>query len=250
MIFIDIKLNNNENGNKEYKIKYSTLDDLYLFLKKDDLKIPFKDILISVNKYGMIDNEENLSVYKELFYEVGSRKVIVSNKESGNLLLNLSNETPKELPISKITIFEDMFNEFSSLITKSDSEEKDTDLLNKFDLKDKYEEVINEKDSFIKIIKSYKYGFHNYIASISNYISITEAKKDILDMFEVLSSNPSFGRDRSVIDNSIKTLENIKVKLAELSELKFDVWEKYEHDFRYFNSSIFNDEGLCPYVPF
>lgn len=249
MIFIDIKLNNNEDGNKEYKIKYSTLDDLYLFLKKDDLKIPFKDILISVNKYGMIDNEENLSVYKELFYEVGSRKVIVSNKESGNLLLNLSNETPKELPISKVAIFEDMFNEFSSLVTKSNNEE-DTDLLNKFDLKDKYEEVINEKDNFIKIIKSYKYGFHNYITSISNYISIAEAKKDILDIFEVLSSNPSFGRDRSVVDNAIKTLEDTKVKFTELSELRFDVWEKYEYDFTYFNSSIFNDEGLCPYVPF
>lgn len=249
MIFIDIRLNSDENGNKEYRIKYSTLDDLYLFLKKDDLKIPFKDFSISVNKYGMIDNEENLSVYKELFYEVGSRKVIVDNKESGNLLLNLSNETPKELPISKITIFEDMFNEFSSLVTKSNNEE-DIDLLNKFDLKDKYKEVVNEKDSFIKMIKSYKYGFHNYITSISNYISISEAKKDILDMFEVLSSNPSLGRDRSVIDNSIKTLEDTKVKLAELSELKFDVWEKYEHDFTYFNSSIFNDEGLCPYVPF
>lgn len=249
MIFIDIRLNNYENGNKEYRIKYSTLDDLYLFLKKDDLKIPFKNFSISVNKYGMIDNEENLSVYKELFYEVGSRKVIVDNKESGNLLLNLSNETPKELPISKITIFEDMFNEFSSLVTKSNNEE-DIDLLNKFDLKDKYKEVVNEKDSFIKMIKSYKYSFHNYITSISNYISISEAKKDILDMFEVLSSNPSFGRDRSVIDNSIKTLENTKVKLAELSELKFDVWEKYEHDFTYFNSSIFNNEGLCPYVPF
>lgn len=249
MIFIDIRLNNYENGNKEYRIKYSTLDDLYLFLKKDNLKIPFKDFSISVNKYGMIDNEENLSVYKELFYEVGSRKVIVDNKESGNLLLNLSNETPKELPISKITIFEDMFNEFSSLVTKSNNEE-DIDLLNKFDLKDKYKEVVNEKDSFIKMIKSYKYGFHNYITSISNYISISEAKKDILDMFEVLSSNPSLGRDRSVIDNSIKTLEDTKVKLAELSELKFDVWEKYEHDFTYFNSSIFNDEGLCPYVPF
>lgn len=249
MIFVDINMSEEVKGHKIYKIKYVTLENLYKTFDKDVKNIPFIEITLEVDKCGLIDEKLNLKKYKELFYEFGDTRVLVSTKECGDLLLHLSQECPKNFPIRKVVVFEFILNSLNEAVGKQlDSDNNFDNPLFSDDLMKKYEDIKNIDDNFEKMIVAYKYKIHEFVSSFSNKSVLYETKKDIVDMYNKISSELNLSQ--SSIDEYISIINDSKKKLLETLQPSFDCLEKYEYELSPYDWSIFDNNNVYQYVPF
>ena len=249
MIFVDINMTEEVKGQKIYKVKYRTLESLYKTFDKDSKSINFIEIILEVDEYGLIDEKLNLEKYKELFGEFEEKRVLVSTKKCGDLLLHLSQECPTEFPIKKVVVFEFILNSLYEAVKEHiDSSNKLYNPLFSSDLIEKYNYIKNIDDEFEKMIVAYKYKIHEFVSSLSNKSVLYETKKDIVDMYNKIYSELNLSQ--SSIDEYIKILNNSKKKLLETLEPSMDCLEKYEYELSPYDWSIFDNNNVYQYVPF
>ena len=249
MIFVDINMTEEVKGQKIYNVKYRTLESLYKTFDKDSKSINFIEIILEVDEYGLIDEKLNLKKYKELFGEFEEKRVLVSTKKCGDLLLHLSQECPTEFPIKKVVVFEFILNSLYEAVKEHiDSSNKLDNPLFSSDLIEKYNYIKNIDDEFEKMIVAYKYKIHEFVSSLSNKSVLYETKKDIVDMYNKIYSELNLSQ--SSIDEYIKILNNSKKKLLETLEPSMDCLEKYEYELSPYDWSIFDNNNVYQYVPF
>ena len=184
-----------------------------------------------------------------MFGEFEEKRVLVSTKKCGDLLLHLSQECPTEFPIKKVVVFEFILNSLYEAVKEHiDSSNKLDNPLFSSDLIEKYNYIKNIDDEFEKMIVAYKYKIHEFVSSLSNKSVLYETKKDIVDMYNKIYSELNLSQ--SSIDEYIKILNNSKKKLLETLEPSMDCLEKYEYELSPYDWSIFDNNNVYQYVPF
>lgn len=253
MIFVNVKVKKEEEGVKVYNIKYSRWYKLKgLVYGHDDKDTLFNQIQILFDGCGLITTEENLNNYKELFYEFADADIIVDTRESGNLLLNLSFGAPKKLPIEKVTIAEYIIDDFGKVIM-GDSASNIIDDINDLDVNDlrsKYKDVFETKDSYVQMAKAYIYDFDKILKYIPNAQLIKDVKERIDYSYNDNLSYKNVDTYKWSIELFLKELDDAKMLLNQLIEESSNGLKLHQYEFAYLDESVFNKEDLIEYIPF
>lgn len=252
MIFINVKMKEEKKGQKVYDVKYATYYQLKCFLKEVNTneKDFFNQVQILVDECGIVQTDKNIEEYKKIFYDLTEVKVISDTKESANLLLNLSHSAPKKLNIQKITIFEQIINNFFETL-ELEGLESIVKCINDSDidcLKNKCEDVKQTEDTFIKMAKAYNYRFYKILDYIQQNKIIKETQKYINNTYNYNLSYENI--NTCSIKYILRVLDDAKTELNNLLEANLNSLAKYEYEFAYLDESIFSKNNLIEYVAF
>lgn len=253
MIFVNVEMKEEERGVKVYNIKRSRWHKLKALVEgHEDEKSFFSQIQIITDRYGVVNTEENMNNYKELFYEFADVDIIVDTRESGNLLLNLSFGAPKKLPIEKVTIAEYIIDDFGKTIME-DNINNIIDGIGNLDINDlrnKYEDVIKTEDGYVKMAKAYIYNFDKILKYIPNVQLIKDIKERIDYSYNDNLSYENVDTYGYSIGCFLEELEDTKKLLIQLMKENTDDLNLYQYKFAYLDESVFNKEDLIEYIPF